>query len=166
MTPTPRRVVYDCNIFFQSLVSKSGPARRCTELTERGRVNLFVSDFVFGEIRDLAARPSIAQRFSLDSQIVEAFLTDILARSTKLTDVPELFRHPIDAKDSHYVNLALAANAQLIVSRDNHLLDLMDVARSHAREFQARFPRLRVVTPVALLQELDAEWRAKAEPPS
>ena len=63
--------------------------------------------------------------------------------------------HPIDPDDSHYVNLALHAEAGVIVSRDKHLLNLMDAARKEAQEFMAQFPAIRVIDPVELLQELE-----------
>lgn len=91
--------------------------------------------------------------------------TDELARAIAsfadiVTDVPEVYQHPYDPDDSHYVDLALKADARLIVSRDRHLLMLADSARKEGQEFQARFPALRILDPVQLLQELE---KTKAE---
>jgi predicted nucleic acid-binding protein len=61
-----------------------------------------------------------------------------------------------DPDDAHYVNLALAADARLIVSRDRDLLDLMDSAKPEAAEFQSRFPALRILDPVGFLREIGA----------
>ena len=58
--------------------------------------------------------------------------------------------------DAHYINLALAADARLIVSRDKDLLDLMDPAKPEAAEFQGRYPLLRILNPVAFLREIGA----------
>jgi hypothetical protein len=54
------------------------------------------------------------------------------------------------------VNLAIATNSRLIVSRDKHLLNLMDVSRSESRDFLSRFPFLRVIEPQTLLGELNS----------
>lgn len=155
MSADRRRVVFDCNILFQSLVSNTGPARRCTQLAEEGHVQLFVSEYVFAEVRDLASRPAVVRKFALDSGKVEAFIAAVVKHATYLAEVSDVYRHPVDPKDSHYVNLAVAAAASLIVSRDNHLLNLMDVTRPDGSEFRARFPDLRVITPVGLLQEIE-----------
>jgi hypothetical protein len=53
------------------------------------------------------------------------------------------------------VDLALKAEAQLIVSRDRHLLMLTDPARKEGQDFQARFPTLRILDPVQLLRDFE-----------
>lgn len=59
-----------------------------------------------------------------------------------------------DPDDAHYVNLALAADARLILSRGKDLLDLMDSTKPEAAEFQKRFPTLRILNPVGFLREV------------
>ena len=91
---------------------------------------------------------------------ITAEQTDELARSVAsfaiiVADVPDVYRHPYDADDSHYVNLAVKADARLIVSRDRHLLMLADATRPEGRDFQARFPALRILDPVELLREVE-----------
>lgn len=66
-----------------------------------------------------------------------------------VSTVPNRFSLPRDPKDEKYVNLALAANAQLLVSRDNDLLDLMD-----DDAFRTTYPDLTILDPVAFLQTL------------
>lgn len=68
--------------------------------------------------------------------------------------MPPLYTHPFDPDDSHYVNLAVATNSRLIVSRDRHLLNLMDRGRTEARDFMMLFPTLTVTTPDALCEQL------------
>ena len=58
---------------------------------------------------------------------IEEFFQTIQISATILEAFPELFAYARDPDDAHYVNLALAADAKLIVSRDKDLLDLMDV---------------------------------------
>lgn len=64
--------------------------------------------------------------------------------------------HPIDPKDSHYVNLALASDAKLTVSRDKHPLGLTNPAKPPAAEFMSRFPHLKVLQPEELLRLLES----------
>jgi predicted nucleic acid-binding protein len=57
------------------------------------------------------------------------------------------------------VDLAIATNSTLIVSRDRHLLNLMDASRSDGKEFKDRFPDLTILTPENLIQQLLAQER-------
>jgi putative PIN family toxin of toxin-antitoxin system len=153
VTVPPPKVVYDCNIFVQALINPYGPAGRCVQKARDGEVLLFVSPFVLAEIREIHLK--LPPKYG----VTEA-QTDELARAathfaTLVTDVPELYRHPHDPDDSAYVNLALKADARLIVSRDRHLLMLADAGRKEGQEFQARFPALRILDPVELLRELE-----------
>ena len=54
------RVVFDCGVFLQGLISKSGPAVACLELVEQGKVKLVISEETLAEIKDVlpASAPS------------------------------------------------------------------------------------------------------------
>jgi predicted nucleic acid-binding protein len=65
------------------------------------------------------------------------------------------FEFPRDPKDARYVDLALAAQAKLIVSRDLDLLFLGDPSTPEGRDFQARFPDVEILTPTELLRLLN-----------
>ena len=69
--------------------------------------------------------------------------------------VPHVFDFPRDPKDAHYVDLAVAASAKLIVSRDKDLLSLADESTPEGQDFKARFPGIAILTPPAMLQMLD-----------
>jgi predicted nucleic acid-binding protein len=64
-----------------------------------------------------------------------------------VSQVPNAYTHPIDPDDSSYINLAVAANADVIVSRDKHLLKLIDPDTAWATEFRQRFPGIEVLEP-------------------
>lgn len=80
-------------------------------------------------------------------------------RAIFLESVPTEFSYDRDPKDEMYVNLALAAGAAYLVSRDNDLLDLMketDIGRA----FRERFPSLTILDPVAFLREVEKASKA------
>jgi len=120
-----------------------------------GVVLLFLSSPGLLELRDVASRPKVAVQLRLTPSKVETFMQAIQAVATLLDGFPETFNYSRDPDDAHYVNLALAANASLIVSRDKDLLDLMDPASTTGCDFQKRFPQLRILSPVAFLQEIE-----------
>lgn len=151
------RVVFDCNIYFQALISPGGPSGRCVSQALAERVQLFCSEFVVNEIQSTTQHPKLRSRFAtLTDAAVKALISDIERVATFIDVFPEPFQYPRDPDDAHYVNLALAAQAKYVVSRDNDLLDLMNMTRAEAREFRSRFPSLEIIEPPQFLRELDA----------
>lgn len=106
------------------------------------------------EIWDAPNKPTPA-RLGVTAERVRHMLDEVLQVATVVTTVPVVFEYERDPDDAHYVNLALAAGAELVVSRDRDLLDLMDAGRVEGASFRARFPGLRILDPVQFLRELD-----------
>lgn len=141
------RVVFDCNVYFQAFVSSTGPAGRLLEAVNDKSLSLYLSEFVLDELRDVLNRPHIVAKFGFTQLRVAEYLESLVELSTTITDVPHVFDFARDPKDAHYVDLALAVNAKLIVSRDKDLLSLRDAATSEGRAFLSRFPELLILTP-------------------
>jgi putative PIN family toxin of toxin-antitoxin system len=153
MTAVPPKVVYDCNIFVQALINLNGPAARCLQKAKDGAVLLIASPYVLAEVREIHFKTP--PKYGITAEQTDELARAIISFATIVTDVPEVYRHPHDPDDSHYVDLAIKADARLIVSRDRHLLMLADPARKEGQDFQARFPALRILDPVQLLRELE-----------
>lgn len=134
MTFEPRRVVFDCVIFAQALMNPKGPAGGCLHAAESGDCLLHLSAFVLQEMRELPDK--LPARYGITPDRVETLITQVCEYAVLVTDVPERFTHPTDPKDSAYVNLALATNSNLVVSRDRHLLALMDLATAIGHSFR------------------------------
>lgn len=151
---TATRVVFDCNTLLQALASPDGPSGRCVQFALDGKIDLFVSPAVLDEIRDVASRPKVVVKLRLTPARTEEFLVAIESAATILVAFPGPFVYQRDPDDAHYVNLAEAAKANLVVTRDKDLLDLMDSTKPEAVGFQNRFPQLRILDPVSFLREL------------
>ncbi len=101
----------------------------------------------------MLTRPRTLRRFPLLSpESVEAFLCNTESKAVLLTAVPRAEALPRDPKDEPYLNLALAAKANYLVSRDRDLLDLMK-----DEGFRQRHPDLVILDPVAFLEEIDRQ---------
>lgn len=157
MIGAPVRVVFDCVIFTQALINPKGPAGECIKAAESGDCILHLSLFVLQEIRELPDKLPARHRITADR--VDAFLQQVRDYAVVVTDVPERYTHPTDPSDSAYVNLALATDSELVVTRDRHLLMLMDDTTAQGRSFRQQFSKLRILKPVEFLTELEARCR-------
>jgi putative PIN family toxin of toxin-antitoxin system len=142
--------VFDCNIFFQATRNANGPAAKAFRLLDRGVFTLFVSHTILDEVRETFTDVEIrAKNRWLTDEVVDALLQHLSSKATLLQDVPNRFSYARDPDDAHYVNLALAARAKYLVTRDKDLLDLMN-----DEAFRHQYPDLTILDPVAFLQRL------------
>ena len=149
------RVVFDCNVYLQALLSPSGPAGKCVEAAAQGKVIASITDQITNEIRGVALRKKIVQKFQLTKSHVEEFLEHILGYLELATNVPHVFDYERDPDDEHYVDLAVATSSTLIVSRDKDLLDLQDGTNPDGVRFKKRFPGIDILTPSEFLCRID-----------
>jgi putative PIN family toxin of toxin-antitoxin system len=140
-------------VFFQAASRPAGPAARLfIEFIEAGHLALSVSDTILAEVRDVLGRPRIrAKNPTVTDEMVEDFFRRIDQVAQKIDNIPASYSLPRDPDDEPYLNLALAVDADYLVTRDNDLIDLMQDAT-----FRAQYPRLTILNPVALLQILRA----------
>ncbi len=120
-----------------------------------GPIHHRLSPYVISEILELPGK--LPLKFGITDTRVAEILDELLPAAFILDDVPHVFDHPLDPDDSGYVDLALATGANLIVSRDRHLLGLNDPAKAWSKEFRQRFPQIKVMTPEVFLTLLYRE---------
>jgi predicted nucleic acid-binding protein len=102
-------------------------------------------------VRDLLGRPRIrAKNPSLTDTSVVEFIDRVRQVAKRIDTVPASFALARDTDDEPYLNLAIAASADYLVTRDNDMLDLMRDA-----VFRAQYPTLTILDPVDLLQILN-----------
>jgi putative PIN family toxin of toxin-antitoxin system len=145
--------VFDCVVFVQALANPRGPAGTCFELVRSGHVRLYISPSVRAEVAEVLGRPIIRRRLKgLTNETVAAYLDEIdrLAHSTPA--VPPVIALERDPKDEKYINLAIAAQASYLVTRDQDLLDLMGPGRTPGSAFRDFYPFLTITDPVTLLR--------------
>ena len=150
------RVVFDCNVLLQAAAREKSVAAKCLNLTESGHVQLFMSREVLAEVEDVLNRPEIRAHFpDLSDEIVGAFLKRLQKVSALVRLVPKKFSYPRDEDDEPYINLAAAAGASFIISRDRDLLDLMTGHANECKEFRQRFRSLKIIEPVEFLKLIE-----------
>jgi len=149
------RVVFDCGVFLQGLISESGPAVACIEKFERGELTVFISEEIIAEVRDILTRSKLrAKHPLLTEERTNRLIENLWAKAKFFGVVPKHFTYERDPNDEPYINLAVEANADFIISRDKDLLDLMTGRTAECKEFRQRFRPLKVVDPVSFLKAL------------
>lgn len=149
------RAVFDCMVFLQGAARRESPAAACLLLAELGVVELCVSAAILSEIRDVLTRPRVQQRFpALTDAVVDRFLSALGKHSLLISPVPRLFVYDRDPKDEPYINLAIAAGARYLVSRDADILDLAPQASRDGARIRSHAPELQILDPVSFLDVL------------
>ena len=151
-------VVFDCVVFLQGLIKESGPAVTCLERFEQGRLSLVISPDILAELHDVLSRSQLRRDFPLlTDEKVEQLIETLLLKGRLLRNVPRRFELPRDPEDEPYLNAAIESGAQFLVTRDRDLLDLMNLDTKQRRDFQFRFPQLKILNPVEFLEALGSQ---------
>ena len=149
---TKVKAVYDRNVFLQGLINARSPANKCLHLWLDSIVHLYTSRPILLEIRDVLLRPELQEKFAtLTYERVETLFQTLKRQTLLLEAVPTHFRLERDTKDEPYLNLAIAAKPQYIVSRDKDLLGLMSSADRVSRSFRASYPQIAIMEPAEFL---------------
>ena len=147
-------------VFLQGLISESGVAVNCFELFENGIVELFVSEGVLAEIQDVITRPKLQTKYSrLTNERAEKLIEVLRTKATIIKNVQPVFNYARDPKDEKYINLAVAAGAEYIISRDTDLLDLMTGFDDDSKEFRQKFRPLKIIQPLEFLKIVEEKTK-------
>jgi putative PIN family toxin of toxin-antitoxin system len=117
--------VYDCMLFFQA-AARPYRVQAVFQPVHDGTVRLCLSPEILVEICDVLTRPELRAKFpALTPEAVNAFLAIYIRGAIWAANVPQVYTVRRDPRDSKSVNLALAAGAPYLVTRDKDLLDRM-----------------------------------------
>ena len=118
------RVVLDTNTLVSALLSPHGPPRRLLDDARAQVFELCSSPVLVAELLDVVSREKFAKRLAAAGLTPIGIVGEIrrLATMATPTDVPRVVAD--DADDDHVLACALAAQTDLIVSGDKHLLKL------------------------------------------
>jgi putative PIN family toxin of toxin-antitoxin system len=116
------KVVLDANIHVSAMVNSQGNPSRIMSAWEQGAFDLVVSGPIIAEIGRVLRYPRIARRHKQDEEAIQRFLTllqneAVIGEAAEALDVVQE-----DESDNRYLECAIEAKAQYIVSGDQHLL--------------------------------------------
>lgn len=140
-------VVFDCNVFLQAMLNSHGAAGACWQRAVAGDLKLFVSAQILSEVRRLPEHRALRRFRNFSSDRVERFIEEILEIAIFVAEPPKVFAYSRDPNDAHYIDVAIATGALLVVSNDKDLLDLMNDSNQEGKGLRSRYPALRILTP-------------------
>jgi putative PIN family toxin of toxin-antitoxin system len=157
MSQSLPRVVLDTVIYVQALISGRGASAGCVDRLKAGRFVVLLSNAVLAEMRDVPLRPELTRRYPyLTPQRVEAFVKEIESLALSIPAPTPVFSLPRDPKDEPLIDLAVAGDADYLVTwNERHLTYLMKQDTVEGRDFCERFPRVRIMSPSDLLKIID-----------
>ena len=113
------KIVLDANIFISSFFWGGNP-RATVERIISGIDELYITNEILDEIEDVLKRP----KFHADNDRINYFINSIEEIGSKITVENLVKNGSRDKGDNKYLECAIAANADYIISGDIHLLEL------------------------------------------
>lgn len=154
MKSQPRPAVFDCNVYLQAMLSSRGAAHACWQGAVASEVTLYVTSFILAEIRRLPQHRSLRRFLKFNEERVERFIEELLDVAMLVSEPPPAFTFSRDPDDAHYINLAIATGAMLVVSNDRDLLGLMSAMSVEGVALRQQHPSMRILTPAEFLRML------------
>jgi putative PIN family toxin of toxin-antitoxin system len=140
----PTRVVIDTNILVRALIRPHGTVGPVLLRLRRADYTLLYSQSLLEELIDVLNRPRIRTKYRLADRDIRTVVSLILLRGEAVTP-KERITACRDPRDDKFLEVAVAGEADVIVSGDQDLLVLHP------------FAGIPILQPAAFLQMLDAE---------
>ncbi len=115
------RAVVDVNVLVSAALSPEGSPAAVVGAWRSGRFELVASPALLAELEDVASRPRLSTRLG---DAGRALIDLLRANAIQVDDPPAERSVPGDAGDDYLVALARATGAIVIVTGDQHLLEL------------------------------------------
>ena len=137
------RIVVDTNVFVGACIGR-GASSQVVEACLRKRLQSFMSAELLYEYQDVVERAELFQNARTDERERRVLLRAFVARS-QWQDVHFTWRPNLpDEADNHVMELAIAANASMIVTQN---------VRDFARQ-ELRFPNIEIIRPEQLIERI------------
>jgi uncharacterized protein len=135
------RIVVDTNIVVSGLLWRGNP-RRVLDAARAGTIDLFTSAVLLAELEDVLSREKFTSRLAAVGVTPHEL---VLGYAALASVIEPMMIAPVilaDPDDDAVLACALAAQGEVIVSGDSHLLDLQ------------RYQTIRILTAAELIAEI------------
>jgi len=137
---TALRIVLDSNVIISAFLFGGQPARIVGYVLD-GSLQCFVSMAIFDEIQDVLQRP----KFGLSAEQALAFIEELHNLCWLVTPTTRVRAIRTDPDDNRVLECALAADADMIISGDSHLLNL------------GQWQDIRILSPAEFIREFEGQ---------
>ncbi len=134
-------IVLDTNTVISGLFWKGAP-RQVLDLARAGSLTLFTSPELLAELADVLGREKFSARLALAETNVDELVYGYAALAKTIRPAKIKPAIKADPDDDKVLACAKAAKAEIIISGDNHLLDLVE------------YEDIRILTVNQLLEEV------------
>ncbi len=142
------RVVLDTNVFVSAIISARGAPGRILELWQEARLDILISLPILQELDRLLHYPKLQHRYHLSEEDIQVFLLLIKKQAILVTPTEQVTVIHGDPTNNRYLECALAGQAGVLVTGDQHLLELGEYQGVH------------ILTPAGFLAFLRLEERS------
>ncbi len=136
-------IVLDTNIFISALLSPSGVCRQILRMCLHGQLSPLIGEALYHEYEDVLGREELFVNCPISSEVRNE-LFDAYLNTCQWTKIYYKWRPNLrDEADNHLIELAIAGQAETIITRN-----IRDLSRG-----ELHFDQLRICQPEAFLKE-------------
>ncbi|PZU97119.1 MAG: putative toxin-antitoxin system toxin component, PIN family [Pseudanabaena sp.] len=136
------KIVIDTSVFVSALISSKGASRELIKRCLQGDYQPLMGNALFSEYESLIHRQEIIDKCPLSSEEIQVLLASLMSVSQWI-HIYYLWRPNLkDEADNHLIELAIAGNAQIIVTKNT-------------KDFQNSellFPNLSIIKPEQIIR--------------
>ena len=119
------RAVIDTNILVSGLIRKQGLPGQVLRHLRDGDFTIIYSVPIMVEVVEVLSRPQIQHKYQVESEDITALINLVRLRG-ELVSPNRKIDACRDPKDNRFLEAAIEGNADIIVSVDKDLLDMVD----------------------------------------
>ena len=121
------RIVLDTNVLSSALFKKESTSAQIRSLWRSGELELLISPEMLSELNRVIAYPRVQKRLIYTEHEIARFLDLLTTAGTLLSPQAQFTVVRDDPHDDKFVTLAVARQANYLISGDNHLLNLESI---------------------------------------
>mgnify|MGYP002813602526 FL=1 len=114
-----QKVVFDTNVYISAFITRGGKAEQAWKLALEGKVEVFTSVAILTEMAG-----KMREKFHWRDELIKATIKHI-AKTAKVIKPSIKINILADEPDNRILECAQGAGAEIIVTGDKHLLDLV-----------------------------------------
>lgn len=136
------KTVLDTNVLISAIISSKGSSAKIISSWRKRKFILIISREILAELESVLGYKRIIEKYNLDKKIIEKYLKLFkdFASIYKTKEKVNIIK--ADPSDNKFLEVAISAVADFIVSGDNHLLCL------------GNFQGIKIVTPKEFCEEI------------